>query len=451
MRWWSKLKVVESALIILLIFIVSTTQTFTSQSAFGANSGSAPCIANVQTPGTVATSYSGSYCYIIFKSGTNTWTPPTGVTQASILIIAGGGAGGSGAYAGGGGAGGVVYVANKNVSSATAYSLSVGAGGTPGAANLVSSTNRSTNGDNSWFENSSTLVAIGGGAAASYAWGTGSAPYSVCDGNSGGSGGGSPECNNAGYSNDGGASTQTTPTGATSSYGNAGGGTATANNYAGGGGGGAGAVGTASTSAGSPGAGGSGTNDFQVWINSISSAMSGVSGWSTATSGGYLAGGGGGSSTTGATGGAGGGGAGGSSSILNGYNGTTNTGSGGGGSGYPSTSGQGGSGGSGIVIIRYLLNVTISISISSSLSTAIYNQYTTINATLTGVDGVVTFYADGKRIATCISKSSNSLTSTCGWKPRLHKTVTLTAKLVSSSTIYADPIKIQVIKRSNTR
>lgn len=451
MKWRGKLRFSEPAGAALLIISLCFTQFLMPQIANGSSTGSSPCIADVQTPGTVVTAYSGSYCYIVFRSGTNTWTPPSGVTQAAILIIAGGGAGGSGAYAGGGGAGGVVYVASKNVSSTTAYSLSVGAGGSPGAANLTSSTNRSYNGFDSWFENNSTLVAVGGGAGASYAWGTGSAPYSVCDGNNGGSGGGSPECNNSGYSNDGGTSTQTTPAGATSSFGNAGGGTATANNYAGGGGGGAGAAGTASTTAGTPGAGGNGINNFQTWVSAITAAMSDVSGWATATTGGYLAGGGGGSSTTGASGGSGGGGAGGSSTVLNGYNGITNTGSGGGGTGYPSTSGQGGSGGSGLVIIRYFLNVTISISISGAPSTAIYNQATTINAALTGVDGKVTYFADGKAIPKCISKATVSLASTCAWKPAIHKAVTLTAKFVSASTVYAAPIKIQVVKRSSPR
>lgn len=67
------------------------------------------------------------------------------------------------------------------------------------------------------------------------------------------------------------------------------------------------------------------------------------------------------------------------------------------------------------------------------------------------MDGTVTFYVDGKVIAKCVSKISTSLASTCSWKPTVHKTVTLTAKLVNGSTVYAPAIKAIVVKRSNNR
>ncbi|MFM6941086.1 MAG: glycine-rich domain-containing protein [Candidatus Planktophila sp.] len=438
------------ALIALLAPTIST-QLISAPVAQAATVGSSPCISNVQTSGTAVVASAGGNCYVAFLSGSNTWTPPTGVTQADLLIIAGGGAGGSGAWAGGGGAGGVVYVANKSVTSSTTYSLAVGAGGSAGAANLDGITNRSNNGSNSWFESNSTLVAIGGGAGASYAWSTGSAPYSACDGNSGGSGGGAPECNNGSYTNDGGASTQTIPAGATAAYGNAGGGTPTANYASGGGGGGAGTAGTSVTVSSTAGRGGNGTTLFASWLTAISSAMSGVSGWSTATSGGYIAAGGGGSANTAGAGGTGGGGGGGSASVLNGTAGVTNTGSGGGGAGYTGSSGTGGAGATGLIIIKYALASTISIAINGNPVSVIFNQPVTITATIVGVDGAVTFYADGKVITKCIAKPSTGLNSTCSWKPIVHRMVSLTAKLINSSSVFAPAIRIPVAKRSSTR
>ena len=60
--------------------------------------------------------------YATFRTaGANTWTCPTGVTSAQILLVAGGGGGGGGgalpapAGGGGGGAGGIVYHATYAV------------------------------------------------------------------------------------------------------------------------------------------------------------------------------------------------------------------------------------------------------------------------------------------------------------------------------------------------
>jgi hypothetical protein len=418
------------------------------------NTGSSPCVADLQTTSTVVTATYGTYCYLAFLSGTNTWTPPSNITTASVLIIAGGGAGGAGAWAGGGGAGGIVYIAAKSLTPSTTYSTSVGAGGTSGIASITDAVaNRSTNGSDSWFESSSTFVAKGGGAGASYSYGQGSVPYSICDGSAGGSGGGAPECNNAGYSNDGGASTQTLPAGANLYFGTAGGGTATAAYASGGGGGGAGLPGTAVTTTQTAGAGGAGTTSFSIWLTALSSAMSGVSGWSTATSGGYIAGGGGGSANTPGSGGSGGGGAGGNnvSATKNGVAGVTNTGSGGGGSGYASGSGLGGAGGSGIIMIRYAIPSTFNLSLAGNPTSVEYNRSITITASITGQDGKVSFYANGKVIPGCKSKQSVSLVATCSWKPAVHKSVTISASLVNSSTVSATPIKTFVVKRTNTR
>ena len=221
-----------------------------------------------------------------------TFTPLQSLT-AEVLVVAGGG----GAANAGGGAGGVSYHSAKSLT-ATAHTVTVGAGGTGAAVN----NNTATNGSNSVF---SDITSNGGGADAGAA------------ARSGGSGSGA-------YTGLGGASTQGNTGGATG-YGNAGGDPAA---NVGGSGGGAGAAGTAG------GIGGAGLNTWSSWATAT---LSGVSG--------YYAGGGGtynyGNTVT-TAGGAGGGGAGG------GGNGTTNTG---GGAGAGTT---GGTGGSGIVIVKYL-------------------------------------------------------------------------------------------------
>lgn len=230
----------------------------------------------------------------------------------NFLVVAGGGGGGS-TIAGGGGAGGLI-TESATLSSGTAYTITVGAGGA-GDASGISYTG-SFNGSNSLI--STIATAIGGGGGGSYS-GTGQGLPKA-----GGSGGGS-------------AGGQTASAGVgTTGQGNAGG-LSNNNTNGGGGGGGASAVGAAGSSS----AGGSGGAG-------ITSSISG-----TALS--YAGGGGGGgrSGTASAgSGGTGGGGAGRANAV--GTAGTTNSGGGGGGGGFDGTYYNGGNGGSGIVIIAYL-------------------------------------------------------------------------------------------------
>ena len=90
------------------------------------------------------------YKYAAFTStGAQTWTCPTGVTSAELLIVAGGAGGGGRYYAGGGGAGGVVWDTAYTVVPAVVYDLTVGGGGAGGAADA-----NGTNGtDTTWNDN----------------------------------------------------------------------------------------------------------------------------------------------------------------------------------------------------------------------------------------------------------------------------------------------------------
>lgn len=237
----------------------------------------------------------------------SSWNTVTVAYSVDYLVVAGGGGGGgdgpSGDFAGGGGAGGFL-TGSASIISGTAYSITVGSGGSGGPAVLAGV---GTSGNNSVFGG---VTSIGGGGGGAYS----SAPLS------GGSGGGA---GNGTY--------QTSVGSGTAGQGNNGG-TTTAS--AGAGGGGAGAVGS----------NGSGTTGGAGGVG-LTSSYSGASV--------YYAGGGGGAGSSAA--GAGGNGGGGAGAVGNavGSNATVNTGGGGGGAAAASGGYTGGNGGSGIVIIRY--------------------------------------------------------------------------------------------------
>ena len=245
---------------------------------------------------------------------TSTWlqfSQPAGYSVNYLVVAGGGGAGfsTSNTSAGGGGAGGLLTT-STTLSSGTAYTVTIGAGGAGATSNSAGS-----NGGNSVISTIATAIGGGGG-------GYGLAGSAAANGGSGGSGGGSLQSG--------------TPGSGTSGQGFAGGsGNVNAPNWGGGGGGGAGAVG----GNGSPTTGGNGGIG-------LSSSISGTSA--------FYAGGGGGASAGGGivgSGGSGGGGAG-ANTAVGGVPGTANTGGGAGGTGAANINGS--SGGSGIVIISYL-------------------------------------------------------------------------------------------------
>jgi hypothetical protein len=258
-----------------------------------------------------------------------------GSNSVDYLVVAGGGGGGYNRGAGGGGAGGFRSSTSLPIS-ATAYPITVGAGG---AGSPTSPPFASVPGNPSIF---SSITSAGGGGGGS---GVGTCyPVDVRSGAPGGSGGG------MGLSGFGSSPTQTFGTGNTPpvspSQGNNGG-TATGStcNEAGGGGGGASSVGSNGTSPKLGGPGGSGSPVTSIF-GASPKAFYGP------TNGLYAGGGGGGGSQlspgTGGTGGPGGGGSG-TAGPGTAPSGVTNTGGGGGGGG----DGIGGTGGSGIVLIRY--------------------------------------------------------------------------------------------------
>lgn len=296
---------------------LDSSRTYSSGSTFNLYGIDAELSAQAKAYGGDTIVTDGSYWYHTFNtSGTFT---PTAALTADYLVVAGGGAGGTGnKYLGGGGAGGYrTSIGGSPLSlTAQAYTVTVGAGGSP-----------DSNGSNSIF---STITSTGGGYGGSLF------AHVNRNGNSGGSGGGGASDNGTAGSGNAGSFSPV--------EGFAGGiGGGTSGNGAGGGGGGSSAVGTRGRNSSGdgtpvgPGAGGAGT------ANSISG--------SSVT---YAGGGGGGAEldfTAGGAGGAGGGGKGqGNDGTVTA--GTANTGGGGGG-GTSTFGGVTSNGGSGIVIIRY--------------------------------------------------------------------------------------------------
>ena len=97
---------------------------------------------------------------------------------------------------------------------------------------------------------------------------------------------------------------------------------------------------------------------------------------------------------------------------------------------------------------------TASISLSTAGSTTQTNKGQTLVLTANaGMAGTVTFFADGKRIAGCISKVTSGGNVTCTWKATVQKPVALSANLVINGSLAATTtsLRVTVIRRSSNR
>jgi hypothetical protein len=361
---------------------------------------------------------------------------PSNVSNVEALLVAGGGGGGGYAWGGGGGAGGVVYDSNYPVTAGTFLPISVGGAGFAGRyIAAASADNHAGNGGDSWIGDSS-FVAIGGGGGAGFANGL-AATYST--GYAGGSSGGSSE-QSTGSSITSPAKLQTTPSGATASYGNIGGAEPSGSYQAGSGGGGAGSVGGSTTTQYVGASGGDG-----LYFALTDSASVGV----LSNSHYYIAGGGGGGGNT-SVGTVSAGGGLGARAAATGNSGKPLTGGGGGGA-YWSV---GGSGGSGVVILAYVnyFGTSVSISVDPKKTTKAAGA-TAIVANTTST-GTVTFFANGRVINGCKSVAVSGTSATCNWKPITHGQVILTATYSSNDAAYAGsasaPSLVTTVTKRNT-
>ena len=341
--------------------------------AFAATVGSGSCSQTVSSATYVTVASSGADCIITF-SGTTTdsdmsvdWTVPYGINEVDLLLVGGGGSGGSD-EGGGGGAGLFIEKSDFNFSSDVdsegEISIQVGAGGSFNGGDYSSDT-----GGNSSF---GSLTAVGGGTGG-YALQADQPGSTADDGGDGGSGGGGAgeDIGGVAYQGPGGSAVNSSgslPSAAAGEFGNDGG-----DGWSGGRGGGGGGAGATGANGSSTGNGGTGKQ----------SSITGSAVW-------YAAGGGGGRGNTSSIGaGAGGSGIGGNGGDDDdaAQDGSDGTGSGGGGAGGSSSSFAAGDGGDGIVVVRYTLPASPTVSSSPSDQSVNANQTASFSASASTSDG----------------------------------------------------------------
>jgi hypothetical protein len=197
----------------------------------------------------------------IYISGAQTWICPPGVTKVHAVVIGGGGAGLRSTSGGAGGRGGSLrYKNNIPVTAGVGYSLNTGSGG----YGATTSQNSSQDGTSSWFINTSTLSAQGGGGGGRSGLAT-RAMTGVNAGDGGGDGGTVTQSNSATLAGGGGGAGGYSGNGGNGAFGNVSGGAGSGGG--GGGGGGSGSTGkggsgggTGAFGAGASGTGGAGTS-----------------------------------------------------------------------------------------------------------------------------------------------------------------------------------------------
>ena len=114
------------------------------------------------------TAFAATETLILRTAGLGSWTAPAGVTSVQIAVWAGGGGGGgtgaAGNGGGGGAGGGYARETAFSVTPGNSYTYYIGRGGNGG-----NGTNNGSPGEDSMFNASSTVLAVGGPGGASLA------------------------------------------------------------------------------------------------------------------------------------------------------------------------------------------------------------------------------------------------------------------------------------------
>jgi hypothetical protein len=106
----------------------------------------------------------------------------------------------------------------------------------------------------------------------------------------------------------------------------------------------------------------------------------------------------------------------------------------------------------GYVTMQLLSLPTVLLATSGNVTTSEKGKTLTLTATLD--DTVkVTFYADGKKIAGCVSMTAVAGTKSCNWKPAVQKSVSVYATISQAGAVVATSQKLDVniVKRTGTR
>lgn len=389
-------------------------------------------------------------CLVKFFTVKNnySWSRPVGVTSFKVLVVGGGGGAGAGGSrsgttcasgaddrvggGGAGGGGGQVRESTLQFSSPVNVTISVGSGGTGGTKGGCGQAGNSGNAGES--SSVATFIAQGGEGGGG----------GTTDG-AGGTGGST--LNSAG----------TTLTGSTRPGSGDCNASATISCFAAGGGAGAGGAAVQFTSSVTNTRGGAGGVGVTPSLLSVSGTFGGGGGggnrhsYSLPSATRY-----GGTATDG-------GGAGFADGV--GTAGTTNTGGGGGGGrgngasdANSVNSAAGTAGGSGFVAIQYS-PATTSVVAAPSISGAIYKGISSTISVSIELQGVVRFYVNGKRIATCKNRTTSGTypnnVATCEWKPAVSGRNIITATLTPTNNVYltstSTPAVFLVFNRTTRR
>jgi hypothetical protein len=397
-----------------------------------------PCLIAINQPAAYAAnctpiiSYSGAYTIETFTATSGcSWTTPLNVFTADVLVVGAGGGAGGGAFdnlgsksgGGGGGGAGAVIAHTISLTPNTATNVIVGSGGTGGVGGFNGGSwggMPGSSGGSTYFLSDTATgggFGLGGGS-----WGLQS-DGSRCDAHRplnfsgvniyyidgvGGKGGASGSAN-GGSVFTGGKPYCTTTTNSPEAVGSAGGS----------GGGSAGNASDGATSGDIYTATAAGTGTASSITGALVTYGVGGSGGNGGTTGAV--------GTLGSTPGTGGGGGVGSTSATS------------------SATTQGGNGADGVVIIRFIAQSGVTLTLAGSPTSVIYRTATSINASLLGSNGYVTFYANKKAIPGCKRILSSAFLATCTWKPPFHGVVTLSATITPTTNGYQVASAIQTI------
>lgn len=107
----------------------------------------------------------GQSFYIISTPGDGTWTVPSGIDRATVLLVGGGGGGGGGAGTsnGYGGGGGCSMTYSLTLTPGSVVNYHVGAGGPKGLGGGLYIPSNGGSGENTWFITSGSYYANAGG------------------------------------------------------------------------------------------------------------------------------------------------------------------------------------------------------------------------------------------------------------------------------------------------
>jgi hypothetical protein len=362
----------------------------------------------------------------ITQTGACTWTVPAGVKAADVLVVGGGG-GGAGGYigyidgAGGGGGGGAYRADAYPLTPGASISVVVGAGGKGGDSVTVSTRDSSVGSRGA----TSIFGAISGGGGGGAGYSTVYDSQTGLSGTAGGGSGGSSQFWNAynsgtyysvSYKVSGG-SGQNATVGAVTYTGVSGGKGAIYYSSGTSGSAGGGRGDATDGAASEPGAGLSDTITGTSVVYGKGGLVKGSSGWSAGLAAqGYGHGGTGGSNNN-----------------------------------------RGTNGGDGIVIIRFASSGFNSFGLAGNVTLATYRTSIGISINTTA-PSIVTFIANGKRIAGCLNikttGSAPNIVATCSWRPSLigqYQISAIATPTAGGLPASPAPVVVSVSKRSGNR